>query len=425
VTGHLIRGGTVLRTSGPVTADVLVRDRAIVEVGAAIEAVDIATIDATGCWVGPGFVDIHTHLREPGQEHKEDIASGSAAAAAGGYTAVVAMPNTEPAIDSGIVARLVADRGRKAGLVEVVPSGTVTKGRKGVELAPLAELWAAGVRLFTDDGDTVADAGLLRQAMEFLASRNGVISQHAVDPGLAAGGCMNEGAISSQLGLRGVPARAEEIIIERDIGLVRLTGARYHVQHISTAGGVALVAAAKAEGLPVTAEVTPHHLSFTDTEVLSRDPIYKMMPPLRTDADVAALRKALISGIVDVVATDHAPHAAGEKAVPFEDAPPGVTGLEWAAAAVLTATSLDIERFFDRMAAAPAQIAGLADRHGLPVEPGNPANLVVFDPERTLLAEGTLSRSSNSPYLGRSWRGVVRHTMYRGVMTHTTGVTSS
>jgi dihydroorotase len=329
------------------------------------------------------------------------------------------MPNTVPAIDSGRVARLVADRGREVGLVEVVPSGTITKGRKGLELAPLDELWAAGVRLFTDDGDTVADAQLLRQAMEFVAVRGGVISQHAVDPELAAGGCMNEGAVSSWLGLRGVPARAEEAIIERDIGLVRLTGARYHVQHISTGGGVALIAAAKEEGLPVTAEVTPHHLSFTDNEVLSRNPVYKMMPPLRTETDVVALREALVSGIIDVVATDHAPHAAREKAVGFADAPPGVTGLEWAAAAVMTATSMDIERFFDRMAVTPAKIAGLDDRHGRRLEPGNPANLVVFDPTQASVATTTVSQSSNSPYLGRSWRGIVRHTLYRGVMTHT------
>ncbi len=414
----LIKGGVVLRADGPVETDVLVRGGQVAEIGAGIEAPDAEVLDAAGCWVGPGFVDIHTHLREPGQEHKEDIASGSAAAAAGGYTAVVAMPNTEPAIDAGHLARYVADRGREVGLVEVVPAGTISEGRRGEKLSHLDELWTAGVRLFTDDGDTVADAGLLRRAMEYVAQLGGVISQHAIDPGLAAGGHMNEGLVSSRMGMMGVPALAEEVVIARDLALVRLTGVRYHVQHVSTAGAVALIAAAKAEGLPVTAEVTPHHLTFTDVEVRSMNPVFKMMPPLRTGADVAALRQAVASGVIDCVATDHAPHAAHEKDTTFEDAPSGVTGLEWAAAAVNTAVGLDIERFFDRMSAAPAQIAGITDRHGRPVEVGMAANLVVFDPATEAVATTTRSQATNSPYLGRSWKGVVRATVYQGVLTH-------
>lgn len=415
----LIQGGLVLRSGGPVEADVLVRDGQVVEIGSGLTAPDAEVLDASGCWVGPGFVDIHTHLREPGQEHKEDISSGSAAAAAGGYTAVVAMPNTNPAIDSGYLARYVADRGREVGLVEVVPAGTISEGRRGEKLSHLDELWAAGVRIFTDDGDTVADAGLLRRAMEYVAQLGGVISQHTIDPGLAAGGHMNEGAVSSRMGMMGVPPLAEEVVIARDLALVRLTNVRYHVQHVSTAGAVALIAAAKAEGLPVTAEVTPHHLTFTDAEVRSMSPVFKMMPPLRTDADVAALREALASGVIDCVATDHAPHAAHEKDTTFEDAPCGVTGLEWAAAAVTTAVGLDIERFFDRMSSAPACIARISDRHGQAVEAGIAANLVVFDPATEEVATSTRSQATNSPYLGRTWRGVVRHTIYRGELTHT------
>jgi dihydroorotase len=414
----LITGGLVLRTVGAVEADVLVRDGLVAEVGPGIAAPDAEVIDASGCWVGPGFVDIHTHLREPGQEHKEDIASGSAAAAAGGYTAVIAMPNTEPAIDAGHLARYVADRGREVGLVEVVPAGTISEGRRGEKLSHLDELWTAGVRIFTDDGDTVADAGLLRRAMEYVAQLGGVISQHALDPGLAAGGHMNEGFVSSRMGMTGVPALAEEIVIARDLALVRLTGVRYHVQHVSTAGAIGLIAAAKTEGLPVTAEATPHHLTFTDAEVRSMNPVFKMMPPLRTDADVAALREAVASGVIDCVATDHAPHAAHEKDTTFEDAPSGVTGLEWAAAVVNTAVGLDIERFFERMSVKPGQIALIDDRHGQRIEAGIAANLVVFDPAMEAVAATTRSQATNSPYLGHSWKGAVRATVYRGALTH-------
>ena len=222
--------------------------------------------------MGPGFVDIHTHLREPGQEWKEDIASGSAAAAAGGYTAIVAMPNTDPAIDSGHLAEYVAARGASVGLVDVAPAGCLTMGRAGSHMAHIDELWDAGVRIFTDDGDALADASLLRLVMDYIAQLGGVVSQHAVDPDLAAAGYMHEGHVSSRLGMYGIPGAADDIVLARDIDLARLTGARYHVQHLSTARGVDLVAAAKAEGLAVTAEVTPHHLMFTDADVASTNP---------------------------------------------------------------------------------------------------------------------------------------------------------
>ncbi len=394
--------------------DIVVADGKIVEIGQGLEVRGEA-IDCNGAWVGPGFVDMHTHLREPGQEWKEDITTGSQAAAAGGYTAVVAMPNTEPAIDSGHVARFVADRGRQVGLVDVVPSGCITAGRAGAKLAHLDELCDAGVTMFTDDGDTVADAGLLRRAMEYLAERDGVVVQHCVDAGLAAGGQVHEGAVSSRLGMPGVPSEAEEIVIARDLALVRLTGVRYHAQHVSTAGAVALIAAAKEEGLPVTAEVTPHHLYFDHSYVEQTDPMYKMMPPLRAVSDVEAVRQGLRSGVIDVVATDHAPHADHEKDHAWEEAPFGVIGLEWAAAVVNTVMELPPEDLFKVMATVPAHIAGIAGQGSLEV--GAVANLVVFDPTAKTDTNLTVSRSSNAPYLGLDLRGTVVHTVYRGRFT--------
>ena len=417
---HLVSGtGDVSVATDVVVADVVVADGVVTEIGQGLD-VRGDTIDCSGKWLGPGFVDVHTHLREPGQEWKEDITTGSRAAAAGGYTAVVAMPNTEPAIDAGHLARFVADRGRQVGLVDVIPAGCLSEGRKGQKLAHLDELCDAGVRLFTDDGDTVADAGLLRRAMEYLAERGRVVVQHCVDAGLAAGGQMHEGEVSSRLGMAGVPAEAEEIVISRDLALVRLTGVRYHVQHVSTAGAVALIAAAKAEGLPVTAEVTPHHLYFDHSYVEDTNPRYKMMPPLRDAADVASLREGLRSGVIDMVATDHAPHADHEKDHAWEEAPFGVIGLEWAAAVVNTVMDLPAAEFFKVMSTAPAELAGIDDQGTLAV--GSPANLVVFDPGGTADTGRAVSRSSNSPYLGLELSGRVLHTMYRGVFTVRDGV---
>ena len=366
--------------------------------------------------MGPGLVDPHVHLREPGQEWKEDIESGSQAAAAGGFTAVVAMPNTDPPIDAGHLARFVAERGRQVGLVDVFSAGCVTTGRAGQRLAHLDELWAAGVRLFTDDGDSVADAGLLRRAMEYLSDMGGVVAQHAEDRGLAGGGQLHEGEVSSLLGLTGIPAEAEEVVVARDLAVARLTGARYHVQHVSTAGTVALVRAAKSEGLAVTAEAAPHHLSFDHREVLSTNPVFKMYPPLRRPEDVAAVRAALADGTIDMVGTDHAPHAAHEKDVPFEDAPRGVIGLETAVAAVLGAVALGPAGVFARFALAPARLAGLGGHGHLP-GPGSPATITVIDPAREWVAEHFRSRSTNSPWRGKRLTGRARHVLLRGRFT--------
>lgn len=401
----IISGGSVLTSKGPVVADVRIEGTDIAEVSPSIDGAD--RFDATGCWVGPGFVDLHVHLREPGQEWKEDLDSGRQAAAAGGYTTVVAMPNTEPATDSGHVAAHV----RRTDGVEVVPAGCLTLRREGTRLAHLDDLWAAGVRLFTDDGDTVADAGLLRRAMEYIAQLGGVVAQHAEDPGLARNGHMHEGAVSSRLGITGLPSVAEEVIVARDLRLVEVTGCRYHVQHVSTAGTVELVRAAKASGLPVTAEATPHHLVFDHTAVESMDPVFKMYPPLRTPDDVAALGEAVVDGVVDCIATDHAPHSAHEKDVPFEEAPRGVIGLETAAAVVNETLGLGQAAFFDRMADAPRRILG-RDTHR--VEPGAPADLVVFDPSATWTASVFRSRSENSPWRGATMAGRVRLTVVGG-----------
>ncbi|MDH3308886.1 MAG: dihydroorotase [Acidimicrobiia bacterium] len=411
----LIRGGLVITTEGAVTADVLVDDGTIQAIGADLDATGHTVVDATGCWVGPGFVDLHVHLREPGQEWKEDIASGSASAAAGGFTHIVAMPNTEPALDAGHLARYVVDRANEVGIVNVIPAGCITLGRNGEKLAHLDELWTAGVRLFTDDGDTVADAGLLRRAMDYLAEIGGIVAQHAEDPGLARDGHMHEGTVSSRLGMRGLPALAEEVIVARDLQLVELTGCRYHVQHVSTAGTVELVRRAKAAGLPVTAEVTPHHVAFDHGLVEGMNPEAKMYPPLRAAEDVAALRAALIDGTIDCVATDHAPHSAHEKDVPFEEAPRGVIGLETAAAAVNTEVDLEPVEFFDRLSVAPARLLGL--EHG-PLAEGASADVVVFDPAKAWTPDAFKSKSSNSPWIGKPLTGKPILTMYGGRITH-------
>lgn len=411
-----LKNAIVTTTAGtlPGNNSVVVTDGRIAAIGPNL-AEHGEVVDCAGMWVGPGFVDLHTHLREPGEEWKEDIESGSRAAAAGGFTAVVAMPNTDPPTDSGHLARYISDRGAEVGLVDVIPAGCITSARAGTKLAHLDELWAAGVRLFTDDGATVADAGLLRRAMEYLAERGGLVAQHCIDPGLAAGGQLHEGEVSSRLGMPGVPSAAEETIIARDLALVRLTGVRYHVQHVSSAGSVALIEAAKAEGLPVTAEVTPHHLMFDDSYAAATDPRYKMMPPLRAVDDVAALRSGVRSGVIDAVATDHAPHADHEKDHPWEDSPFGVTGLEWAGAVVNTVVRLEPERFFAVLARNPASI-GSIDHHGR-LEVGEPANVVVFDPNPATDTSVTVSRSSNAPYLGTELTGRVVHTIHDGRFT--------
>jgi dihydroorotase len=412
----VLRGGSVLTDRGTRDVDVAITNGRIEGVGSDLGD-SAQTIDCDGAWVGPGFVDIHTHLREPGHEWKEDIASGTAAAAWGGYTAIVAMPNTDPPIDSGHLARYVSDQARRCGNAEVVSSGCLTLGRAGERMAHLDDLWDAGVRIFTDDGATVANANVLRTAMEYVAQLGGVVSQHAVDADLSATGYMHEGAVSSRLGMYAIPREADNVVIARDIALAKVTGVRYHVQHLSTAQGVALVASAKNEGIDITAEVTPHHLMFDHEDVRSTDSNFKTMPPLREPQDTAALIEGLRSGVIDAVATDHAPHAPTEKDIPFEEAASGVTGLEWAGAVTNGVVALDQAAFFDRMSLAPARIAGFRD-HGKPLTAGAIANIVVFDPEVVWVPASTVSKSVNAPYLGRKLKGRVRTTIFNGAITY-------
>lgn len=411
----LLKGGLVVAPGGGAVVDVLVEKGRVTGLGPNLEATADKVIDCSGMWVGPGFVDIHVHFREPGQEWKEDIATGSMSAAAGGFTTVVAMPNTDPPVDSGHLARYVHDRGEAAGKARVLAAGCVTLAREGRKLAHLDDLRNAGVHMFTDDGDTVADAGLLRRAMEYVGDIGGVIAQHAEDPGLARGGHMHEGEVSSRLGMVGLPSMAEEAVVARDLRLVELTGCPYHVQHVSTAGTARLVAAAKAEGLPVTAEVAPHHLVFDHRLVESMDSVAKMYPPLRTRDDIDALKDALRDGTIDAIATDHAPHSAHEKDVPFEEAPRGVIGLETAAGAVNTSVELEPEAFFDRLSVGPAQIAGIETGW---LELGSQADIAVFDPDRQWSPTKFRSKSSNSPWVGQTLTGRVVATMYRGELTY-------
>ncbi|HVM65200.1 MAG TPA: dihydroorotase [Acidimicrobiales bacterium] len=415
--GHalVIRGGEVVDHRGRRTADVAIRAGTITAVEAGIDAgPGVQVLDATGCIVAPGLVDLHTHLREPGGEAAETVETGSRAAARGGYTAVVAMPNTDPPIDSAAVARQVLELGRQA-LCDVAVAGAITVGREGTHLAPMAELAELGVRIFTDDGSGVQDARLMRRALQYALALGVTLAQHCEDESLAAGGQMHEGAWSSKLGMPGIPAEAEELMVMRDIALVRLTGAPVHFLHLSTAGSLAMVRAAKEQGLPVTAEVAPHHFTLTDAQAESFDPVFKVNPPLRTTDDVAAVKRGLVDGVVDAIATDHAPHTQEAKERPWDEAPPGMLGLETALAVAVTELELPIERLLALLSWQPARVAGLSE-HGGPLAPGRPANVTVIDPAArwTVHPEGLSSRARNTPYAGRTLTGRVRHTVLRG-----------
>ena len=412
----LIAGATVVDATGSRRADVLVADGRIVDVGTDLDATGVLeTIDASGCIVGPGLVDLHTHLREPGREEAETVETGSRAAALGGYTAVVAMPNTEPAIDSAAVVRQVLDLGSTS-LVDVRVAGAITVGRAGKQLAPMAEMAELGVRLFTDDGSGVQDTRLMRRALEYSLSLGVTLAQHCEDEALAAGGHLHEGEWSSRLGIAGIPSEAEELMVARDIALSRLTGAPVHFLHLSTRGSIDLVRQAKAKGLRVTAEAAPHHFTLTHASTQGYDPLFKVNPPLRTDDDVAAVKEGLADGTIDAIATDHAPHAQELKEAPFDEAPPGMLGLETALALAITELGLPIERVFALLSWQPARIAGIDDEHGGPIEAGRPANLTVVDTSTTWTVDPLklVSRSRNTPFTGLTLTGRVRSTILRG-----------
>jgi dihydroorotase len=422
----LLRGG---RLVDPVArrdqvADVLVAGGVVAEVGAGLGAAGAEVLDCDGLVVCPGLCDLHVHLREPGREDAETIETGSRAAALGGFTAVCPMPNTDPVADNAGVVEMVAARGREVGLVDVFPVGAVTLGRHGAELAELGAMAhsAARVDCFSDDGRPLRDARLLRLALEYARAFDAVIADHAEEPSLTAGAQMHEGEVSAMLGLAGWPAAAEEMVVARDLLLAELTGGRLHLCHLSTAGAVELVRAAKARGVRVTAEAAPHHFTLTDEAVRGYDPVVKVNPPLREKADVEAVRQGLADGTLDAIATDHAPHSREDKEVEWAAAPPGMLGLETALGLAVTELVepgyLDLPVVVERLTAGPARVRRLPG-HGGPVAAGAPANLTVFDPagrwtvDRARLA----SRARNTPYHGRELRGRVVHTLLRGAFT--------
>jgi dihydroorotase len=415
----LLRGGRVIDPARnfDAGADVLLADGTIARVEAGIAAPASArVVDCQGRWVVPGLIDMHTHLREPGQEYKETIETGTAAAAAGGFTAVCAMPNTVPPNDTRAVTELIVRRAREVGVVRVYPIGCITQGQKGENLAEMGELQEAGCVAVSDDGKCVANSEVMRRALEYARGLGLPVIQHAEDINLSANGPAHEGAASTRIGLRGQPAAAESVMVARDLELVALTGARYHVAHASAAETVRLVREAKRRGLPVTAEVTPHHLTLTDEACANYDTATRVNPPLRSEADVAAVREALADGTIDAVATDHAPHSPVEKDVEFEQAASGMIGLETALALCLelvAAKVLSPGVLVRSLSAAPAKILGLA---GGTLAPGAAADVTVIDPQAAWTCDPAKlrSRSRNTPFAGRRLSGRAMLTIVAG-----------
>jgi dihydroorotase len=422
-----IRGGRVIDPANDVDsiADVLIADGRIAAVGPNDGKDAGATIDASGLVICPGFVDIHTHLREPGFEHKETIATGTLAAARGGFTTVCAMPNTEPPIDSAGMIEFVLRTAQAHGHVRVLPIACVTRGRAGRELADLAELAQAGAVAFTDDGAPVADAHLMRRALEYAGMLDVPVIDHCEDSTLSANGVMHEGWVSTRLGLRGVPAAAEETMVARDIALAEATGSHVHIAHVSTAGAVEIIRQAKARGVAVTAEVTPHHLTLTHEAIigsgeapggLAYDTNAKVNPPLRTPADAAACVEGLRAGTIDCIATDHAPHAIQDKLCEFDATAFGISGLETALGLALT--TLTLEEAIRALATGPVRALGLDRRiEGLgTLSPGAPGDVVLVDPDADWTVEPDLfvSKGKNTPLSGRSLHGRSVATVYGG-----------
>jgi len=416
----LIRGGRVIDPAASVDTiqDVLIDDAKIARVGAGLQPPAGATIlDATGKWVCPGFIDMHVHLREPGHEYKETVATGTRAAAAGGFTAVCCMANTQPVNDNRAVTDYIRAKAESDGIVRVYPIGAVTRGLEGKELAELAELAEAGCVAFSDDGKCVMNAELYRRAMEYTLPFGAPVISHAEDHTLAGRGCMNEGVVSTELGLAGIPAAAEDVMVARDIVLAELTGAHVHIAHLSTAGAVRLVRDAKARGVRVTAEVTPHHLLLTEEAVRSWDANLKMAPPLRTKRDVEALIEGLADGTIDCVATDHAPHALSEKEGEFDCAANGVVGLETAVALLLDRLVrpglLTVATLVSRLSCDPARLLRLP---GGSLGVGAPADLTLIDPdaEVTIDPARLASKSRNTPFAGWRATGAPFATMVAG-----------
>jgi len=399
-------------------ADVRIQGGRIVEIGRGLVAPRI--IDVKDLWVVPGLIDLHVHLREPGQEYKEDIETGTRAAAVGGFTTICCMPNTRPVNDQRAVTELIVRRAKEVGCVRVRPIGAITHNLDGKQLADIAEMKEAGIVAISDDGRPVMNAGLVRRAFEYARTFDLPLIQHAEDLDLAEGGSMNEGAVATRIGIKGQPACAESAMVARDLEIVEWTGARYHVAHVSTARTVALIRDAKRRGLPVTCEVTPHHLALTDEACSHYDTRTKVMPPLRTTADQEALLEGLVDGTIDAIATDHAPHSPVEKDVEFECAAPGMLGLETALPIILDFVrmgSLDDKRAIAALTGAPARAFGIP---GGSLAIGAVADVTVIDPERpmTLTPETVMSKSRNSPFMGQKLAGRAVLTIFEGRVVH-------
>ena len=415
---YLLQGGTLPDGS---VRDLLIDNGVISAVSSRINGSDATVIDATGMIVMAGLVDLHTHLREPGREDSETVLSGSRAGVKGGYVALSAMANTSPVADTAGVVEQVYRLGQNAGLLDVFPIGAVTQGIEGKVLAEIGAMAdsAARVRVFSDDGNCVSDPLVMRRALEYVKKFGGVIAQHAQEPALTSGSQMNEGIVSATLGLKGWPAVAEEAIIARDVLLAEHVGSRLHICHLTTAGGVEIIRWAKARGINVTAEVTPHHLLLTDELARSYDPIFKVNPPLRTEEDVMALRAGLADGTIDIVATDHAPHPGESKECEWQEAAFGMLGLEHAlsiVASTMVATgAMDWSGVQDRMSTAPARIGGYSE-HGRGLEVGAPAHVIVINPKAPYRVDRDqlLSKSRNTPFHGMEFDAQVIATFFHG-----------
>lgn len=405
-------------------SDICIQEQHVVDVVASFKGEATQVIDASGCVVLPGLVDLHTHLREPGREDAETVLSGSKAGAKGGFTALSAMANTSPVADTAGVVEQVYRLGQEAGYLDVFPIGAVTQGLRGEALSEIGAMAdsVARVRVFSDDGHCVSDPLVMRRALEYIKKFDGVVAQHAQDPRMTVNSQMNEGIVSARLGLKGWPAVAEEAIIARDVLLTDHVKSRLHICHLTTAGGVEIIRWAKARGINVTAEVTPHHLLLTDDLASSYDPVYKVNPPLRTEADVHALREALADGTIDIVATDHAPHPLEAKECEWQEAAFGMLGLETALSIVqktmVDSGMMNWEQVADRMSLAPARIGRYAEQ-GQMIAKGSFANLVVINPTKSWRVDRdlVLSNSSNTPYHGHDLPGFVEHTFFKGKHT--------
>jgi dihydroorotase len=418
VTRILVRGGRVLdpATGFDAAADLLIADGRVAAIGSGLRAEDALAIDATGCWVAPGFIDLHSHLREPGQEYKENIATGGRSAAAGGFTAVACMANTSPVNDDPATTDYILDRAKQESPVRVYPVAAATKGLEGRVMTEMAALMAAGAVAFSDDGKTIMDSGVMRRVLQYSRLVDAPVITHAEDRTLVAGGVVNEGAVSTRLGLPGNPAIAEEVHISRDLVLARVTGAHLHVAHVSTRGGIEQIRRARELGIHVTSEVTPHHLALTDEAALEFDTNAKVAPPLRSAEDRDACRAALADGTIDAIATDHAPHALHEKELDFREAPPGMIGFETAVAVVLDLVRtgelapLELVR---RLSTNPARVLRV---QGGTLAEGSVADVAIVDPARAWKydpAKG-YSKSVNSPWAGKAMTGRVTHTIVAG-----------